>query len=197
MKPFQFGFILGRFNHIHIGHERMINFGLDVCEELLVLVGSSQEKGTERNPFDVYDRIDLIRQVYGDRVKVGYISDYTNENDICFEWGAHVLKTVDQWAKVYGIKGKPDVTIFGNDEERALWYDPADIQYLAQLVIPRANINISATELRQALVYNQEGNWKANVNAAILDKFGYLRKQLMEIPFYQDMIFERAVDVNE
>lgn len=139
MKPFKFGFIIGRFQHIHRGHERMINFGLDVCEDLLVLVGSAQEEGTERNPFNVFDRIKLIREIYGDKLMVGHISDLTHENDVTHEWGRHVLNTVTQWATIYGINKKPDVTIYGNDENRASWYAPEDVRYLAQLVIPRAD----------------------------------------------------------
>jgi bifunctional NMN adenylyltransferase/nudix hydrolase len=186
-KPFRFGFIIGRFNHIHIGHERMINFGLDVCDDLLVLIGSSQEKGTERNPFDVFDRAELIRNVYGDRIKVGYISDYSTENDICVEWGDHVLRTVGQWSTLYGINRMPDVTIYGNDENRAAWYEPSSIQYMAQLVIPRANIDISATVLRKLMATGQESTWKQYVNPEIYNNFGDLKRELLKIPFYKEL----------
>lgn len=186
-KPFKYGFIIGRFNHIHIGHERMINFGLSVCEELLVLVGSSQEKGTERNPFDVFDRISLIRDVYGDKIKVGHIPDLTHENDISHEWGRHVLDTVNQWSAIYGINKLPDVTIYGNDENRAGWYNPDDISRLAQLVIPRAEIKISATELREALVRNNKSAWHKYVNPNIHSQFQDLRSELMRVPYYKEM----------
>lgn len=187
MKSFKFGYIIGRFNHIHIGHERMINYGLEVCQDLLVLVGSSQEKETLRNPFDVMFRIDAIRKIYGDRIKVGYISDLTHEDDINYEWGRHVLDTVAHWARVYGIESPPDVTIYGNDENRVGWYDPNDIDKLAQLIVPRANIKISATDLRKMLIEDRRKEWSEFVNPAIHHMYGEFRYALQQIPAYKEL----------
>lgn len=186
-KPFKFGFIIGRFNHIHQGHERMINYGMELCENLLVLVGSAQEKGTVRNPFDVYKRIDAIRKIYGHSINVGYIDDLTDENDINYEWGRYVLNTVQRWASIYGIEGTPDVTIYGNDEDRQGWYDPADIEFMAQLVVPRARYKISATELRAMMVADNRKDWSAFVNPAIHFMYDDLRKDLLDIPEYREM----------
>jgi nicotinamide-nucleotide adenylyltransferase len=160
---------------------------LSVCDELLVLVGSSQEKGTERNPFDVFDRINVIRDVYENKIKVGYIPDLTHEDDISYEWGRHVLDTVNQWSTIYGINMLPDVTIYGNDENRAGWYNPDHISRLAQLVIPRAEIKISATELREALVFNQRKKWENYTNPKIHALYQDLRSQLLHVPFYKEM----------
>lgn len=187
-KPFKFGFIIGRFNHVHKGHERMIDYGMSMCENLLVLVGSSQEKGTVRNPFDAMVRIDAIRKIYGNRLNVGYIDDLTHESDISPEWGRYVLSTVERWARIYGIEGSPDVTIFGNDEDRAGWYDPADIEFMAQLIVPRAKYKISATELRAMILANNRKDWSTFVNPAIHFMFDDFRNALLSIPKYKEML---------
>jgi bifunctional NMN adenylyltransferase/nudix hydrolase len=188
MKPFKFGFIVGRFHHIHIGHEKLIDFGLKMCDQLLVMVGSSQESGTLRNPFDVIYRIELIRKVYGNNLKIGYLPDLTNENDITYEWGKFVLQHVRQWAVIHGIEGQPDVTIYGNDENRANWYDPNDIKNMSQLIVPRAEINISATALREAVVRNHKAKWEAFVNPKLRNEYLEIRRRLLQVPEYKEML---------
>ena len=56
------GLVIGRFDPVHIGHNKLINESLKRCERTLVLVGSAQESGTLRNPLPLSMRIRLIRQ---------------------------------------------------------------------------------------------------------------------------------------
>ena len=48
---FEFGIIVGRFQHIHIGHEKLINIGLKLCRKLLVFIGSANQTTSQRNPY--------------------------------------------------------------------------------------------------------------------------------------------------
>ena len=52
-KPYDVGLIVGRFQTLHKGHEKLIETGLMLCDRLLILIGSSQECGTERNPLNI------------------------------------------------------------------------------------------------------------------------------------------------
>ena len=52
-KPYDVGFICGRFQTFHKGHEKLVETGLMLCDRLLIFIGSSQEDGTERNPFNI------------------------------------------------------------------------------------------------------------------------------------------------
>jgi len=192
-KPFKFGFIVGRFNHIHKGHESLINKGLEMCENLLVLVGSSQESGTERNPFSVEARMQMIREIYGNSVMVGFLPDTTHEDDISYEWGRYVLKNVKLWASVYGIQNQPDVMIYGNDEERSEWYDPEDVKTIIQVVVPRGAINISATGLRNMIAAEDYDLWRKHVNIKLRPYFKPMRQKLMEIPAYKEMFKNEPV----
>ena len=47
-KPYDVGFICGRFQTFHKGHEKLVGTGLMLCDRLLIFIGSSQEDGTER-----------------------------------------------------------------------------------------------------------------------------------------------------
>lgn len=63
-RPYDTGLIVGRFQTFHKGHQRLIETGLMLCDRLLLLVGSAQECGTERNPLNIRTRIDMVRTVY-------------------------------------------------------------------------------------------------------------------------------------
>ena len=39
MKPYDSGVIVGRFQNLHKGHERLIDTGLLLCDRLLILIG--------------------------------------------------------------------------------------------------------------------------------------------------------------
>jgi bifunctional NMN adenylyltransferase/nudix hydrolase len=193
MKPFKLGMILGRFNHIHLGHQLMIDSALKVCDKVLLLVGSSQECGTERNPFSLYTRMNLIRDMYQEEIQyedllLGHIDDMTNENDHSTDWGEFVLKKVDMWRGHYGVNDKLDCIISGTEEDRMLWFDKDSVQGVGQLTIPKEKMNISATEMRKYLTHNDYAGWKDyqlfNNSSKV---FKELRKELLQIPYYKEL----------
>jgi len=90
--------ICGRFGHIHNGHKLIIDTGIELCEKVLLLIGSSQESHTLRNPFIADFREELIKKVYGDNqnIKIAKLQDLTNEYDITHDWGQYVIdKTIE------------------------------------------------------------------------------------------------------
>lgn len=99
LKPYDCGLICGRFQTFHKGHESLVETGLKLCDRVLILIGSAQESGTERNPFDVNTRTDVLKAIYGDNANIIIhgISDLTNENDIRPEWGRYLLDNVDRY----------------------------------------------------------------------------------------------------
>lgn len=46
MSIFKTGIIVGRFQHIHKGHEKLINIGLELSDKLLIFIGSANESNT-------------------------------------------------------------------------------------------------------------------------------------------------------
>lgn len=73
--------------------------GLSLCDRILILIGSAQESGTERNPFNIATRIDVIRSVYEDnkRMSVYALPDLAHEDDLSPEWGRYLLDQVDRY----------------------------------------------------------------------------------------------------
>lgn len=186
LKPYDCGLICGRFQTFHIGHESLVETGLKLCDRVLILVGSSQESGTERNPYDVATRMDMLRAIYGndsDVIMMHGLADLTDENDIRPEWGRYLLDAVDRY-----LYKAPELMIYGNDESRSRWFDPEDIRDTSEFIVNRGRIPISATMVREAMVFDRRKEWMSMVNPKLHKMYNRLREELMGVPFYQDML---------
>ena len=200
-RPYDTGLIVGRFQTFHKGHQRLIETGLMLCDRLLILVGSSQECGTERNPLNIRTRIDMIRTVYPtknyptDRIMLYALSDMTDENDIRPVWGRYLLSNVDRY-----IYKAPELMIYGNDEARSRWFDTNDIKDTSEFIVNRGSLPISATMLRELMVRNDRREWMKWVDPRLHKMYDVLRDELMTVPFYQDMerrLFARTLKKEE
>lgn len=184
MKPYDVGVICGRFQTFHIGHESLVNTALKLCDRVLILVGSSQECGTERNPLNIDTRIRMLRAIYGDdgSIIIKGISDLTNENDIRPEWGRYLLDNIDRY-----IYKTPELMIYGNDESRSRWFDPEDIKDVTEIIVSRGKIPISATQVRKLMVFDNRREWQKWVNPKLHKMYDEIRRELMNVPFYEEM----------
>ena len=176
------GLIVGRFQTFHKGHQSLVDAGLSLCDRILILIGSAQ--GTERNPFNIATRIDVIRSVYEDnkRVSVYALPDLTHEDDLSSEWGRYLLDQVDRY-----IYKAPELMIYGNDEARSRWFDVEDIKDTAEFIIPRSRLPISATMLRDMMVRDERREWMKWVNPKLHKMYDRLRAELMEVPYYSQL----------
>lgn len=184
MKPYDVGLICGRFQTFHKGHESLVETGQKLCDRILILIGSAQECGTERNPFNVNTRTKMLKAIYGDcsEIMIYGLADLTNENDITPEWGRYLLKNADRY-----IYKAPELMIYGNDEARSKWFDPEDIRYTSEFIINRGRIPVSATMVRKAMVLDNRKEWMSMVNPKLHKLYNELRDELMSVPFYQEM----------
>ena len=184
MKPYDCGLICGRFQTFHKGHESLVETGLKLCDRLLILVGSAQECGTERNPFNINTRTKMLKTIYGDNqnIMIYGLADLTNENNITPDWGRYLLKNVDRY-----IYKAPELMIYGNDEARSRWFDPEDIKDTSEFIVNRGRIPISATMVREAMVFDRRKEWMSMVNPRLHKMYDELRRELMSVEFYQEM----------
>lgn len=182
MKPYDVGLICGRFQTFHKGHEKLVDTGLMLCDRLLILIGSSQECGTERNPLNINTRTKMLKTVYEDNpnIMIYGLADLTNENDICPEWGRYLLENVDRY-----IYKNPDAMIYGNDESRSGWFDKKDLKNTTELIINREELPISATMLRRLMVENNRREWMNHVNPKLHKMYDELRNELMTVDYYR------------
>lgn len=180
-KDFELCLILGRYNHFHNGHKMLVDMARKLSKKTLILIGSSQEYGTVRNPYKVELRKKLIEEIYEKEndVIIATLKDYTNENDISYEWGDYLLNSATQ---LVGIK--PDLMIYGKDESRKGWFRKEVVQDITELVVSREKINISATVLRNFLVEDDFENWSKFVPKNLHKYYQELKQELLKVEEY-------------
>ena len=154
------GVVVGRFQPLHKGHEKIINYALKKCKRVAVFIGSAQEENTERNPFSYEVRKHMLRMIYGNRIEIYPLYDLgVGENT---KWGDYLLKTITNTC------GRPDAMVYGNDGVRSNWFKPEDIADIKQIIMKREKLPISATMVRDAIMLDNQDDLRKMVNPKIL-----------------------------
>lgn len=95
------GLFIGRFQPFHLGHLKDIKDALKEVDELIIGVGSSQEKHTKENPFSVKERIEMIGYVLSAEdigsFKIFPIPDFENDE----KWVEHIETLVPKFDIVF------------------------------------------------------------------------------------------------
>jgi len=181
-KIFKAGLVVGRFQPIHHTHAQMIQASLDLCDQVVLLVGSAQEHHTERNPFPVGLRMEMITTVFPtERLIVRPLTDLSHENDITEEWGAYVLREAHQH-----VDNPIDFMAYGNDENRRGWFNAESIKDMTTLIIPRHEGTQSATKVRELICQNKFWLWLGEVPYPIRGYYTQLRRILSTIDYYKE-----------
>ena len=139
-KPFALGILVGRFQTLHAGHQQMIETALSLCDQVGIFVGSSQESGTQKNPFPYALRKRMLEKLFGDRVSVYPLPDIGVGNTAA--WGDYVLENVMQ-----RFGRMPDLLVSGKEARRLDWFDSVAGVRIAELYIPKT-VEISASQMR-------------------------------------------------
>jgi bifunctional NMN adenylyltransferase/nudix hydrolase len=151
---YKHGITVMRAQPFHKGHARLIDVMLHECEEVTVLIGSAQESGSQKNPFNFEQRELMIENCYDlDNVFIIGIHDINNPK----EWPHYVLER----ASCFCPDGKPDV-YYGGTEYDVHWFRD---------ILPNIRIidrtspdfpHISGTMVRDLILYGDE-RWKQYV----------------------------------
>ena len=151
--PFHTGLLVGRFQTIHKGHEMMLRTAANLCQNIIILVGSSQESGTATNPYSYALREEMLHRVapwIG--VEIYPLPDLGVGNNNT--WGSHVFNT----AKRLSHK-TPELLISGKEDRRISWFDNIPDCHMHELYLHKT-INMSATQMRQFLVQDNQTMWR-------------------------------------
>lgn len=148
MKKYQLAVVIGRFQPLHIGHEELIKNALLHAEHVLLLLGSSNESRTVKNPFTFYERRDMIEKAFISsvyRLSIKPLPD-TNNNTSWIKSVGKLIQSTSNELKVtdvcFIVCDKDTSTTDSNDLLRQLPYS----------VIPIPSFySISATSIRQSL----------------------------------------------
>ena len=170
-KKYELALILGRFQVFHKGHVEIVEKALEVADKVLILIGSAQESGTERNPFSYETRKDMIAKCftkYADRIIIHGIPDAGLGNNQ--SWGDYVLDYINKH-----IGHLPDVAISGEEARRTSWFANTNID---EIFIPKTT-DVSATKMRTWMVENNQTEWAKYVHPVLVEDFTQLRRAVI------------------
>ena len=178
MSDFKYkhGLCVMRAQPFHIGHQKLVNQMLIDCAYVTIALGSIQEQGTDKNPFDYATRRKMIENIYQskpeyNRLKIIGLSDINNPS----EWGTFVLEIIKEKFPELPL---PEAYYAGSEED-ADWFKSccAHIE-----LVDRYDPNfplVSATMVRN-LIKSGDNRWKnfvASENHQLIEsKFRSLMK---------------------
>lgn len=171
-KVYKLGITVGRFQTFHKGHQVMIDTAIGLCEKVGVFIGSSQESGTNKNPFTYEMRESILKKIYGDRIQIYPLPDIGVGNNS--KWGDYVLENV-----IEKCGESPDLLISGKEERRIDWFDSVKGLMIAELYIPKT-IDISANKMRELFVKNDFDTWKEFCDERLWSSFSEMRTVVLE-----------------
>lgn len=165
MNTNKYGVYVGRFNPVHIGHEKVITQMFKECgsENSLIVIGSSSAHPSLRHFFSYDERKSFIKALYPD-VRVVGIPDYPGDP----EW----LGALDDILRVGGMNPS-EVTFYGGCEEDVAFFlnDGRKCSFVNRF--DGSSPKISATELRDALIHTRslDGLLNPSLHTRVKDLF--------------------------
>ena len=170
-KLYNTGVIIGGFQPFHIGHEKLVNTALELCNDVYIYLGN--RKTNEENMLSFDTRKRLIEKVYKNYLhRVHFFSnEYKNKNE-CSEYILELF-----WRTL--PDNKPDIIIHGDEDIRRYWFNQNERQF-NELFIPRNKLIVSGTKIRDALIKHDYNYCKGVINLSIIDELDNLRNELIE-----------------
>ena len=133
-----------RLQPLHEGHTILIDAMFEACERVIIGIGSTQESGTERNPYSYEARREMVMERYGERDNLAIIPLIDIGARSKQEWVDYVLGELDRHAL-------PRPThYFSGSLADADWYTETGWEIV---IIDRETVGkgISATKIRETL----------------------------------------------
>lgn len=151
-KPFDFLVFIGRFQPLHFGHLEVIRQGLEQADKLIVLIGSSWQPRSVRNPWTYAEREAMVRASLdsrnAERVLTAPLMDIPYNDEA---WVRNVQATAQGLVTAHhGIPHRrPRVGLIGHSKDHSSYYLKLFPQWGSVSV---DNVGgLSSTPLREAL----------------------------------------------
>lgn len=174
-KQYKLAVFIGRFAPFHNGHQKIVEKGLEVAEEVVLLVGSAKRPRSARNPFTFEERASMIQCVYpynGEKpVHIEPIEDILYNDSL---WLAQIQNVIKNYES-----DDSKITLIGHKKDATSYYIDMFPQWGSVPVEPFMNRGhstheLSATYLRGAL-FTSETSHPGRQN-----KFEYCAKVNMD-----------------
>jgi bifunctional NMN adenylyltransferase/nudix hydrolase len=176
---------IGRFQPVHIGHLEVIQTALQRSQHVVILVGSSNQPRTSKNPWTFAQRADMIMESlaaidpsYCSRVIIKPLRDQKYNDQ---KWATGVQEHIED-AQVMIRMGGYDprtptlrVGIIGHSKDESSYYLKMFPQW--ELVEHAMNEDVSATDLRRLVFEDKSMKFLAGVlSAHVYDELQAFKK---------------------
>lgn len=153
------GLFIGRFQPLHLGHVKVINFAMARCDTLILGIGSAQYSHTLENPFTAGERFEMLLSVFDKKVEAKKlfilpIPDVHNHN----LWVSHVESLLPAFDMV-----------FASNPLTELLFSKKGYKVEAVPVYDRERF--SSSEVRRRIIYGE--NWEELVPPEVSE---YIKK---------------------
>lgn len=192
---YKYGLIVGRFQIFHNGHRDMVQKALELCDKVVVYIGSSQAWGTKENPFSYYVRENMIKSVFETevickRLFIRGLPDIgAGNSDV---WGKFVL---DNFREEFHVN--PNLYVTGCESNRSSWFNTNIAPTVDELKITRKNINISASQCRKLMLDNNYEEWCRNIPEELYNNYETYRKFLLKANNKEEVKKEDDIKLSE
>lgn len=170
MSPFDAAVFIGRFQPPHLGHIAMLEHALDSAATVVVVLGSSFQARTPKNPFTWQERKAMIESALGSekqgRVFFLPIADFYDEN----RWVHAVENGVQALLKqkIKPAKAAPKIALIAHFKDASSDY-LNHFPHWETLVFPRQNMT-DATVVRDALfAFNEAASNHSKLKDLLLE----------------------------
>lgn len=185
----KWGVFIGRMQPVHNGHLFLIKKALEENDRVLILLGSSNKRGTIRNPLDYISRKHLLEfaleednEIDKKRITISTLPDWTMESDKDSDktWGRYLYYNI-----VSRIECK-QFSLYYSDDASILddWFEGIEVrQHINYRCIGREHIfdGLSATKIRQALLDENKEYVERYCPDIVARNFGLLSKIYKEV----------------
>lgn len=170
IKPNKLSVVVGRFQPLHNGHIELINHARSIADKTIVIIGSAYEAPSVKNPFSVYDRIDMVQNTFNDEniIIVG-MEDFLYRDNI---WYSHFTNLIMKNVEELGIT-KEDVVVVACNKDGATSNHNETISSLG-FKVETFNLSqtLDATTIRNAMFEGEILRDKLDLNVAgIVENF--------------------------
>ena len=148
------GLMMGRFQPFHLGHLDLVRQILKECDEILIVVTSSQFNYLDKDPFTAGERIEMIHNSLKESdvdLTRCIILAIENQFNIA-TWSSYLKSMLPQFDKVYS----------GNEYVKMLLAD-SKIEVVKPVFLDREKYN--ATKIRSMII--SDDDWKKSVPLAV------------------------------
>ena len=180
-KQYDLAIYIGRFQPFHVAHEKTIQQGLDIAENVLVLIGSAGGPRTIKNPWTYNERATMIHNTFQDeRISTLPIKDKTYDDN---QWITQVGEAVEDITKLKNVDPNK-IAILGYDKDHSSFYLNYFPQwkFIEQPLYPSTGESVDATKIRQ-LIFNGDKEFVKGVVSASVWK--YIDITMYQAPFKQ------------